>query len=174
MGLFARFKEYREKRQRKAEDRVISNVATANERIKELETRRKVLDERERIFRQRDSLQNDVKVKEQAVKDLEYKQTNPVMYAIKQNVNRKLQEAKKERMSRSIVSGVKKTANSPSDSYFTGSQDSKNFLKHATGSFSNPVYGKTNTQYMTGGSPFSSSQPKPKAKRKQKQIVIRL
>lgn len=99
MGLFTRLKEMKAKRQEKMEARQVSAFTNAQSRIKELETRKALLKERESVFLAKQKLENDIKERETSVKRMESRERNPVFSSIKDNIKAKLNEAKNRKAS---------------------------------------------------------------------------
>jgi hypothetical protein len=97
MGLFSRLKEMKAKRQQKLEERQVSSYTNAQSRIKELETRKSMLKERESVFLAKQKLEEDIKEREISVKRMESRERNPVFSSIKDNIKAKLKEAEKRK-----------------------------------------------------------------------------
>lgn len=184
MSLISRMKEYRENRRKKQEERTINNVANAGERIKELQAREKTLKERAIVLEEKRGLETAVKQRERTVKDLEYRQNNPVLSSLKDNIQERIKNSKSSSAmfsskptGKGFSKGVRSVASnnqssSPFVQSFNSYNDSSKLTKNITGSFGNPMKGN---RFVTGGkSPFVVERAAPKVRTKRKEIVIRL
>jgi len=179
MGLLTKLREWKDKREMQVENKMLQRETTAKQVIEKLETRKRTLEEREKIFRQRDKLQEDIKLRESSVRELKLKESNPIMYSIKQNVQKKLAEAKKEREKTPLRSSINRVSK----------QNSSGNIFSSQANFSSPFVSKNNSNELNKrisaslgrsnpvitSSPLMGVAPKPKkTKKKGKQIVTRL
>ena len=162
MGLLNKFKEWKERREIKAESGMLQRVTNARDTIDKLQTRKKVLLEREKLFMDKQRLEEEIKQKERSMKDMNYKEKNPLIYNIYQNVRQRLNDAKKER----------KPLNSEVNNPFVPRRNDNLFSSQSqSDSFRNSLVGNTNSSSQSFF--ITPTPPKQKSKTRRKRIKRR-